>query len=263
MTHPITRLVPALCFALVSTAAAQRAVVMGVVMDTAGRPLAAAEVLAMRAKATSQTTAGGVFRLTGLRKGKELFRVRRIGFVPQVFELDLVEGDTVRLGVNLARDTVQTLPEIAVNAPAPPTSIERFHQNLKDRVLRSGAPPSALITREELAKSNDSRLLPLLAVHGLKIKFEPKTGKEYLVCDRGNDRPAIWLDGAIADVGPTGGAKAWRAAALMQLVDLANFLPDQVEAVEIYKTPAERPPEYNMTGSYCTVAIWTRRSLRP
>lgn len=245
--------------ALIPIAHAQKAVVVGVVTDTAGRPLGFADVVALKSKRSATTDPKGQFLVSGLPKGKELFQVRLVGFQAQVFELELAARDTVRVEISLARDTVQQMPELSVRADAPPKPIEVFRQELKDRLLRSGAPPSALISREELVKSADTRILRLLAVHGLRIMYDKRTAKEYLSCPRGSGRPAIYVDGALADGGPTGPSSVFRGGSFAPLVDLANFIPDQVEAIEVYKTPAERPPEYNASGAYCTVALWTRR----
>lgn len=239
-------------------ARAQSVVVAGVVMDTAGFPLEAAEVVAMRTRLTVQSNLRGIFVVAKLPKGKELFRVRRAGFQPQVFELDLKPGDTVRIGITLDRDSSQVLPELRVNAAAP-TRSEVFQKEVRDRAFRAGAPPSAIIGRAELERSTSTRLFNLLSVHGLKTRVEPKTGKQYVTCPRGNDRPAIFVDGALVDGGPTGASQRWRGTALAPIFDIENFLPEQAEAVEVYRTPAERPPEYNSSGAYCVIVLWTRR----
>jgi hypothetical protein len=238
---------------------AQSAVVAGVVMDTAGFPLELAEVVAMRTKLTVQTNTRGVFVVAKLPKGKELFRVRRVGFQAQVFELDLNPGDTVRIGITLDRDSTQTLPELKVDAPAPLKRSELLQKEVHDRAFRAGAPPSSIIDRKELESTTSSRLFNLLSVHGLQTRVEPKTGKQFVVCPRRNDRPAIFVDGALVDGGPTGGSNRWRGTALAPLIDIENLRPEELEAVEVYRSPAERPPEYNSSGAYCTISIWTRR----
>ena len=43
-------------------------------------------------------------------------------------------------------------------------------------------------------------------------------------------------------------------------IDVNTFDPSTVGAIELYKSAAETPPEWNATGSVCgTIAFWTRR----
>jgi hypothetical protein len=41
--------------------------------------------------------------------------------------------------------------------------------------------------------------------------------------------------------------------------DLAKFNPLDLEGMEVYRSAAEIPPEYNATGSACgVILLWTR-----
>jgi len=244
------------CLGIRAGAQAQ-AVVAGMVMDTAGKPLAGAEIVALKAKRQVRSDAGGRFLLTGLAKGADIFQVHRVGFRPQSFNLDLQPGDTLRVGVTLGRDTLQVLPELTVSAA---TLAQRRLEEIRERILRSGAPPSALVSREELDHTNATRLSPILLAHGLKARVNAR-GKDALVCPRQNGRPAVYLDGALVDGGESNGAKAYRTGNPFDNgpFDLENFSPDEVEAIEVYTTTAERPAQFNQTGSSCVVVIWLKR----
>jgi hypothetical protein len=244
--------------------AAQSAVVAGVVMDTAGRPLEAVQVVAMRSKLRQQTDARGRFELNGLPRGKEVFQVRRVGYQPQVFDLELDRNDTLRIGITLARDTLQQLPEIRVDAPPAPTIGEKVAIEARERILRAGAPASALVSRGDLAKSNSTRLVPILLAHGLKIRVDLK-GRDQLVCPRDagppkqtTARPAVYLDGAMVDGGESNGTKAFAVGGNLPF-RMEDLDPTQIELVEIYASSSRRPSEFNATGANCTVLIWTRR----
>jgi hypothetical protein len=93
----------------------------------------------------------------------------------------------------------------------------------------------------------------------MKIRTDGRTGKQFVSCPRGGGRPAIYLDGTLVDGGPTGPSSLFRAGAMSPVFDLENFPPGQAEAVEVYKSPAERPVEYNSSGALCVVLLWTRR----
>jgi len=234
-----------LCLLLLVSSAnlsAQRKILFGVVMDTAGKPLEAAGVSAIRARVHASSDASGRFTIAGLAKGREVFQVRRIGYQAQVFELELGQDDTIRIGVTLARDSAQQLPELGVVVPRSASPAERLEQEAIERILASGAPASSLIPRTELAKSNSGRLYPLLLKHGLKSRID-RRGRDRLVCPRGAGSPTIYLDGL----------------RMASDFDFESFTPDQVEIIEVYRSRSARPAQYNTTGSACTVLIWTRK----
>lgn len=220
----------------------QRAIVAGVVMDTAGLPLEAAQISAFRSQLQAMSDRRGQFVLIGLKKGRELIQVRRIGYYAQVFELEVEATDTLRVGITLAKDSIQRLPDVAVVAPPAPTPAERLEREAYERILWSTAPVSALIPRAELAKEYGGRLYPLLVKHGLKSRLN-RRGGDSVVCPRSSSPPTVFLDGMGmgADFG------------------LETMSPDQVELVEVYRSSVARPTQYNTPGSGCTVLIWTRR----
>lgn len=218
----------------------QMAVVTGVVMDTAGQPLQAAEVIAVRGGLRALSNIHGVFFLAGIRQGRELIQVRRIGYLSEVFELDVEAADTLRVGVTLARDSVQHLPEISVNAPPPPTPAEELERQAYERVLSSAAPLSSIVPRAALARAGDSPLRLLLVKHGMRLGSRSGQGSG-LSCKRGG-RPNVYLEGAPVD---------------FEVID--TFTPSQIELLEVYTSGIARPSQYSRLGSGCTILIWLRR----
>jgi hypothetical protein len=171
--------------------------------------------------------------------------------------LPLSIGRTGRVAI--ASEAAQRLPELTTSGSPAVAADRRFLADARDRVARSGAPASALITRADLEKSNSNRILPLLMTRGLKTRVNPRTGKESLTCARKNERPAIYLNGLLVDGADTPGARRMRVGVLGEVFDMENLSPDNVEAIEVYRSMSERPPEYNRTQSECVVVIWTRR----
>ena len=43
------------------------------------------------------------------------------------------------------------------------------------------------------------------------------------------------------------------------MFDMENLTPDDVEAVEVYRSPGEWPAQFPRTEASCLVVIWTRR----
>jgi hypothetical protein len=159
-------------------------------------------------------------------------------------------------GVVADVDSAQRLPELKTTAPLSPSA--RFQRELRDRMQRNGAPMSALITRDELEKSKRFRLAGLLVVHGLKSRVN-KYGKETLTCPRTTDRPAVFVDGLLVDGSDSPNAKRFRFGLINEMFDMENLTPDDVEAVEVYRSPGEWPAQFTRTEASCLVVIWTRR----
>ena len=79
-----------------SPAAAQsRAVVSGVVLDSAGKPIDRAEVTLEEGKRSAYTRVDGSFRFENVSLGPASISVRRIGFIPQQRRLTIDTGATV------------------------------------------------------------------------------------------------------------------------------------------------------------------------
>lgn len=159
----------------------------------------------------------------------------------------------------IASADAQRLPELKAIGSRALEADRRFLEDVRARVLRNGAPASALITRADIEKTNSTRMLPLLMSRGLKSRIHPRTGKESLVCAHKTERPAIYLNGLLVDGGDTPGARRLRFGLLGDAFDMESLSPDNVEAVEVYRSMSERPAEYNRTQSECVVVIWTRR----
>lgn len=229
-----------------SAATAQRppklATILGIVADTSKTPLADVEVIAIRAGITTITDSKGIFILGGLPAGEEVFRIRRIGYRSETFAATLVEGDTIRIGVILGPAAFE-LPELTVEAEGKVYTGKMT--GFADRMLHSGAPRSSFLIRDDMAKMSQNRFIDVLAKAGLK-RVADRRGREFLICSHGSGHvPPIvlyYVDGArVADPN-----------------DVLRMDPETVEAVEVYRSAANRPAQFNMTGSDCTVLVWTR-----
>lgn len=224
--------------------AQKKAVIMGIVADTSKTPLAEAQITAMKASVSIRTDHRGIFILDQLPPGDELFWVRRVGYRPETFDVTLVAGDTVKVGIILAAAPV-VLPELSVEAEG------RVYTGklagFAERMLHSGVARSSFLTRTNIEKQYPARFFDMLAMAGLK-RTTDRRGKEILSCPRGISSPrnpprvAYYLDGALISDGES----------------VARMDPSMIEAVEVYRSTAGRPTEFNMTGADCVVVVWTR-----
>jgi hypothetical protein len=235
--------------------AQKKAVIMGIVADTTKTPLVDAQVTAVKAKVTIRTDRRGIFILDQLPPGEELFWVRRIGYRPETFDVTLVAGDTVKVGIILAAAPVM-LPELSVEAEGRVYTgkLTGFAQ----RMLHSGAARTSFLTRADIEKQFPAQFIDMLVGAGLK-RTRDRRGKDTLTCPRGVTSPsraprvAFYLDGAlIADGGSMG------AVDPIMIESIIRMEPVLIEAVEVYRSTATRPAEFNASGAGCVVVIWTR-----
>ena len=221
----------------------REALLVGIVGDTARQPLRDAEVIAVRGKRTTITDARGIFVLL-LPPGDETFLVRKIGFLPQTFQATLIAGDTIRLGVMLGVAPT-ALPDLVVVVDS--IAYRGKMVGFANRLLTSGAPRSSFLTRADIEKMNSPRLVDHLLRTGLKLRRD-RRGREYVECSRGRTSirsapiVAYYIDGARVQEG----------------LDLNSIDMATVQAIEVYKSAAERPTQFNATGSDCTVVLWLK-----
>jgi hypothetical protein len=213
------------------------ALVVGIVADTGKHPIADAEIVATRHKLSTISDSRGIFILTGLHPGEEAFLVRHIGYGAQSFGATLVAGDTLKVGVILAPAPV-FLPDLTVEAEG------RLYfgkmTGFAERMTHSGAPRSSFITQADIDRLNPRRVIDLMLRAGLKYRSSGRG--ESVACPRGDGPIAVYLDGA------------WMSPSF----EVSWIDPSQIQAMEIYKSAAERPAQFNATGSNCSVVIWTK-----
>jgi hypothetical protein len=218
----------------------------GIVADPAGRVLAAAVVTAQGLPVSDVTTGRGFFHVRGLPAGPRRFTIRRVGFQPVTFDLDLPDGATVHLQVTL-RPSVVMLSTIVVDGEM--RSLGLVRSGFYDRVVRQSQgyfyPP------EEMERRKLTTLASLLTeIPGLHIE---RRNNEAVALGRsvgtGRCELNLWVDGTPA-----------RAAA----APLDHLAPAHlVRAVEVYPSASVVPTEYVLQNNLCgAVVVWTRGVVR-
>ena len=243
----------------------QSAVFAGAVVDTAGTPIANAEVAMPGLALIARTNELGGFRLTGIPAGTHAATIRRVGYGPLDIDLEFAAGQTTRRRMILS--PVVALDEVEVVADRPDTPLLReFEEN---RRLGLGR----FLTRAELEKQESRFFADVVrSIHGTRI-LQPGSGNQaWLVEPRG---PRSLHNYAKLDpVDVSNGAQPGRCYSLIyldnQLVyrqqdweplfNLNSIRTANVEAVEFYSSPAQVPARYSGLGSPCGVlVIHTRR----
>lgn len=211
-------------------AGAQRpssAVLRGHVVDSLGQTLGGTELRVLGLDVAVRTDEGGAFRLI-VPRGRYLLRARRISYAPRTVEVD-ASADTLDLVITL--DVLpQQLPEVVVSA-AEERYAGRLHA-FATRMRLSTAPRGTFVTRRDIEARQPRLLSDLL----------PRADRR---C--GARRMMVWVDGL----------------QLAPNTDLNMFRVDEVEALEIYRSPSHVPAQYNITAPEgavpgCVILIWSR-----
>jgi hypothetical protein len=222
--------------------ATRLATLTGQVRDSGGRPVPAVEVRIRGTSAITITNDSGGFRLPGLTPGSATVSVRRLGFLPASVDLKLRPGESDSLVLALTPVAVTLAGIRVLDGPDPRALITRA--GFWDR--RSNGF-GHFVTRAEILKRAPHdfvdvvRMMPgLQAIH--------RDGRSVLQFGRtvgvNQCPPQYFVDGMRIENGSPD-----------------EFLPDDVEGVELYSGPATTPPQFapRFNSHTCgAIVIWTR-----
>jgi hypothetical protein len=226
----------------------------GTVQDTTGRPLEGAQLQILGLDRAHTTPASGAYRFTELKPGKYWIVVRRIGYAPLRTALSFNPGDDREINFEL-RPLPQNLPEIKVRAEE-----KAWMRKYRDFVWRSKTSFSGrFLTRDDIERTHPTylgdvvrRYLPFTSSQAFFQPYFPSfggsaassrfIGSRYSRLTQ-NCSPAVSVNGAHTIGG-------WA---------VNDFRPDDVEAVEVYRSGYQLPLEFSSRDAPCgLVIIWTR-----
>ncbi|MDO8502802.1 MAG: carboxypeptidase-like regulatory domain-containing protein [Gemmatimonadaceae bacterium] len=101
----------------------------GIVVDSLDSPVQYALVTVGNSNRRATADEDGRFRLRGLSTGKTLFQVRRIGYDPVFFEVELPEAATVEVRVRM-RETVRDLAPVEISDVREPLRRVGFYERM-------------------------------------------------------------------------------------------------------------------------------------
>jgi hypothetical protein len=229
-----------------------------------GRPLAGVDVV-IDDDARARSAADGAYRVRTEKVGFVRILIRAVGFQPVVRKLLLVGGDTVRSDFVLDPVAQELDPvEVRVAGAVAAGRMAGFEER---RVAGFGR----FFTRETLAAREQSTLADVIRMTpGLQLVRRPDrcgggfsvaTGRggvvqwqDWMACNNVPMQPAcyfaIYLDGA----------RYWMPGS-REPPDVNQFTVHGLEAIELYRGPAETPMQYQQTGAACGVLLlWSRLS---
>jgi hypothetical protein len=221
---------------------AQSRALVGLVRDSSGHGIPGAEVRARGNVVVAQSDDSGRFHVAQMPEGARGVFVRRLGFAPARVRIAPSSGATDSVLVTLSA-IAHELPEL---------SVQEYHDSLSHSVLagfweRRSRGFGKFVTRDDIEQRGTSEFVELMrAVPGVSIqiyrgrrdiRFRGAVGSMFRDC-----RPQYWVDGVPLQSGSA-----------------EEFSPDNVEAVELYASPATTPPQFATRDLACgTVVVWTR-----
>ena len=230
-------------------AAAQQGTLRGTVTDSAGKPLADADVAILKFHQLVRTDADGRFVITKLPFGEVELSVRRLGYQPQIVTANVTQGLEFTYAIALAAQP-EILEAVTVNAAE-----RRRHLNVEEFYERRARGIGQYLTRDEIKKMRASqpsdvfRQIPgiqLVNVHGGHgIRLMKTTS----IRGGGNGcNPTIWVDGQRAEG--------------LEIDDLSL---NDIEGIEIYNGNSTTPAQFwrGNTNQCGTVVVWTRLPGQP
>lgn len=209
------------------------------VTDTAGAPIAHAQVLELpRDRLRGIADARGEFSAGRWPLGRYTLLVRRVGYHPREFTLDLREPDSVRVRVQL--DPIpRRLPVVAASAA---------RHRLAEFERRRGGSAGVFYDRTDIDRRRPIMVTDLLrTTPGLTYARDTYGTTRLLGRDVGV-RGGCPLEFYLDDV-PIGDN-----VAADRTIDMVN-----VAAVEVYRGPSDVPAPYRGRRAQCgLVLVWTR-----
>jgi len=243
-----------------------QATLTGVVRDSAGRPLARAEVAIEARRKSTTTDESGRYRLTDIPTGASLVQARAIGYQAVASLVTLGANETKNSDFSLSRltPTLDTLK--VVDNRTKGSGLAGFEER---RRLGMGKFFDSL----DLKKYEDRQIVDVFReVPGVKIQTPPlcvgarpqpgcesTTRKRVILNMRGGNSGCpmqIVLDGATLYRAESGGGYIdWP-----RTIDVNDLPVAHLIALEVYRSAAEIPIEYGGPSAICGVMVmWTKR----
>ncbi len=235
--------------------------VQGYLIDPESRePVRAAEVALLQTpgtiRITGTTNDRGFFRMQTRIPGSYALSARALGYSPlQAEEVDVFPGKLTVVEVKMAPEALAMEP-IVVTAEARTYHLEL--QGFYERMTK-GLDTGTFITPEIMDERLPNRLTDLFWSMPATRVVETQVGEQgvyFRTGERFGDIcwPMVYQDRQLVRTGglQSGGADP---AALNEILEAFD-----VTAIEVYRSPAEIPPEFNGPNAGCgVIVLWTRQ----
>jgi hypothetical protein len=203
--------------------------IVGVFDDATGRPIEGAQVEDAITGWAASTTATGTVSLFYVDTGGTLLRVKKVGYVPQLFPVANSARDTTPITIVL-KPVAQLLPRVVTRVSSSRTPADTVRKlelaGFYERRASTAAPMRAFVTEKELRKVT------------LVTDLSRITGRKFCPDN-------LYIDGIKVQM-PVINVPNRTTRVLRDGID-ALLTPDQIAGIELY-TAATVPAEYNATA---------------
>ena len=219
----------------------QTAIIVAFVTDTAGRPVAGADVQVVGTSVRGSTDDAGRVALLAVPAGKAVLRLRRLGFAEMTIPISVTPGMTPENRYRMTPVAAEVAKVVVRSSGLKPdryAKTSKFDNFYRRRAQNSGT----FITREQVDARNAQKSEDLLRmVTGVRIRYRGNVPYiQFLRCPQVN----VYIDGIRSHDG-------YR--------DFLSLNPLQIEAMEVYHGMAQVPPEFSPRPNDCAaIVVWTR-----
>ena len=237
--------------------------VIGVFDEDTGEPVPAVEVVDLLRGNSTLTTATGTASLIFLPEGITLLRLRKVGYAPETFSVQIGPSDTVPVTATIRR--LVMLPRV-VSEDSSPHYISPALRGFQERMRHSA---TGYFLDEKLLRRDEGRPLGNVLERLPSISVL-RTGRSMLLlqsprCSNGGP-PDVYLDGVLLSHPPPPPPKSEaqrrrqeQMGAPVQPFDLSDFDVDHYAGVEYYPDDTGIPVEFPHTSRSCgALFLWTR-----
>jgi hypothetical protein len=242
--------------------------ITGTVRDSTGAAVAGAEVFVQGTSRTSSTDRDGAFRISGLAVGTSVIGVRKLGFAPTSTVMRLVDGDNQLPDIVLIASPVQ-LDTVATREQ----QLWREYPLLREFEENRRVGLGQFVTRAQLEQQKGGFLSPvvsqmrgLVVVRSMSVGSKLWLGNLYVptfgTCTELEDRNGANITPPLANCNycfPDVYLDRHKLSRAKEAVNVGQFHPDMLQAVEIYLGPAETPIRYASGATSCGVIVFHSR----
>jgi hypothetical protein len=230
-----------------------RSTLSGVVTNLNGIGIRQAEVLIVGTEIRAVTNDSGVYEFFTLAPGRHKLVARRIGFEPEELRVTLEDGRHKQVDFEL-KGVPEQLDSVMIREAGGTGRMADFWAR---RMVGIGA----FLTRQEIEKRRPQAASDLLRT---------VTGVKVIMGEGGFDRPVIYMGrNPVVSRNRTGVQSLGGDCKITYYVDghyvpsgtfhMDDLSPLLLEAVEVYRGPAETPARFRQRDTACgVIALWTR-----
>ncbi|NLG62144.1 MAG: TonB-dependent receptor [Candidatus Cloacimonetes bacterium] len=187
----------------------------------------------------------GGFILSPKNDGRYMIHVSHVGYLAMARPIDLERGYELTVVLTMATNAIALEPLVVTARRRVPLEYNGFYR-------RSRMGTGRFLTREDIERRNPIRTTDLFHVipRVQLISADPRFGGRQMVAMRtysgGYCAPNVYIDGMLG----------------MTAEDINMLLPEDIDGVEIYTTPALTPIEYQRNSDCGAILFWLRKDAR-